>query len=1146
MYEIVKKFCEDKQANNGLFLLDMPTGFGKTYNIVKYIYDACQKPENENRKFFFVTTLLKNLPVEDLYTWFKNAGQEELFKKKFLRIESNADCVLERLIPLEKRIPEVIRSSQEYKSLMLNIKAVKNLEKNRDAQTVCAALNKDIREREEPAFRRFLQFQLAPLGSMSQKLSAVKNDKKWQWLPELYPAVLTCEKQILFMSMDKFLGRNSPIIESSYMFYNNDKIIKDAFVFIDEFDATKETILKNIIENGLRDQVDFIDLFLAIYSALQVKEFPQILFSPSKQREKGKYKSQSLEGLISEIKEEADEIYKKFSLNFSHRTKGDAESGQNFLFQDHQYHAILDGNKNFVSVESNPKDKINDICFSSEKPKKEIQNVHHLLGSLRYFVKHFQTDVYILAQNFLQNKNEIHKPGEDDYTLEFAIRSVLELFHLSKDFIDYLTAQILISGHKIQGNIQPGDMDLSFYNNGFRYYAFENSPSNDMQSRMMMLAFQNTPEKQLLRFCEKAKVIGISATATLPTVVGNFDIGYLHEKMQHLFPEVSPEDKKRLQSDFENAQKGYSEIDIDVELFGKNIYGVYDCNSWKNVFDNSEKAQYVFELLERELPDSSKNYCKERYLRIALAYQRFWQNEDIQSFLCVLMKHPERNDRELDRNILLEIFDLIHLKSSDCVRWLNGYNFEEEKKKIQDELTRKTKLFVISVYATLGAGQNLQYNIPKNSKKLVRTNDYKANLQKDFDAIYLDKPTNVLVNLSGNISQNDFIKYLYQVEFLQENIELSMKDALGCVRRAFSTYSFKKPANFKDPIYDTKSYRCYVTRMIIQAIGRICRTNMKHKKIHIYADSQIADVIDYGVIEGRLLNKEFLKLVEECRKIGKPKDWEIQYIDKADLKSVRVNKDILNLLSGGWNPYKIGKWRELRNLALQHPTMSKSDVESNFIASNYYVQLPKKGNFLYYKQEGDYNNVHVSFDSQKDFICESAEKTRLDKMLAIEGVREFFIENHYATDFEPNDYIMCPTMWNNIYKGALGEAVGKYLFKKLFGVELEEIEDREIFELFDYKVKDKPIYVDFKDWSESTNSDRSKMADVIVKKSKKCNCQCAIIVNIVAQNSSLCGSMSAYGVKMLAIDALYVGGELNENAWKLIHETLGMYNDQNQ
>lgn len=56
--------------------------------------------------------------------------------------------------------------------------------------------------------------------------------------------------------------------------------------------------------------------------------------------------------------------------------------------------------------------------------------------------------------------------------------------------------------------------------------------------------------------------------------------------------------------------------------------------------------------------------------------------------------------------------------------------------------------------------------------------------------------------------------------------------------------------NFKD-IYTKQSVVLLSTRYIIQAIGRICRTNQKNKDIYIYADNNIVDRIDVSVINGR-------------------------------------------------------------------------------------------------------------------------------------------------------------------------------------------------------------------------------------------------------------------------------------------------------
>lgn len=42
-----------------MFLLDMPTGFGKTYSVLDFMVDNYDAPEFKDKKIFFVTTLKK-------------------------------------------------------------------------------------------------------------------------------------------------------------------------------------------------------------------------------------------------------------------------------------------------------------------------------------------------------------------------------------------------------------------------------------------------------------------------------------------------------------------------------------------------------------------------------------------------------------------------------------------------------------------------------------------------------------------------------------------------------------------------------------------------------------------------------------------------------------------------------------------------------------------------------------------------------------------------------------------------------------------------------------------------------------------------------------------------------------------------------
>jgi hypothetical protein len=354
MYDIIKNYVENGKSN-GLLLVDMPTGSGKTYSAIQFIYNSCMNEENAKRKYIFVTTLKKNLPSGDLKEWFEKDGKPELFDEKVLVIDSNMDSVVEGWSDdLERHIPMEIRKTDEYKRFKSDLNFVKNqrVDKSHELRDFLSSIESNLREKSEPAFRRLVSEYLGKeYLTVEEKIMAIKTKERWQWLGKLYPAVFTRDRQVLFMSMDKFLSRNTTIVEPSYMFYNSD-VIKDAVIFIDEFDATKETMLRNIIENGLRDKVNYIELFKDIYSALHTDDFPVVLTTPSKQRQEGDYRNQSLESVVSGIREKADDIFRTYSLQFKHRTDGDVDDNyQNYMFQDHQFHAVL-SDKDKIEIQS--------------------------------------------------------------------------------------------------------------------------------------------------------------------------------------------------------------------------------------------------------------------------------------------------------------------------------------------------------------------------------------------------------------------------------------------------------------------------------------------------------------------------------------------------------------------------------------------------------------------------------------------------------------------------------------------------------------------------------------------------------------------------------------------------------------------------
>lgn len=123
MYYSIKRYCEEFKEN-GLFLLDMPTGHGKTHNVLDYIYNtvynAVTNEENDGRKFIFVTSLKKNLDEEQLFRRFVKGGKEQLYNEKFIRLKSNIDSVDDNFkADLEKRIPKQIKDLDEFYECIL-------------------------------------------------------------------------------------------------------------------------------------------------------------------------------------------------------------------------------------------------------------------------------------------------------------------------------------------------------------------------------------------------------------------------------------------------------------------------------------------------------------------------------------------------------------------------------------------------------------------------------------------------------------------------------------------------------------------------------------------------------------------------------------------------------------------------------------------------------------------------------------------------------------------------------------------------------------------------------------------------------------------------------------------------------------------
>ncbi|WP_445634854.1 Helicase/UvrB N-terminal domain-containing protein [Nostoc sp. DSM 114161] len=984
MEEILNQYC--KQHNPGLLLLSMPTGSGKTYNVLKFIHSNYKEFVKQERKILFITNLKKNLPTDELKKLFIENGDEEDFEKYFIFIDSNVNTVINKLLEIDNQIPEQFKN-EIYLELKKDIELLKN---EQLPSSFKDKIEIDIRKNVEPAFRNIIQKTLTKnFQTKKARLLAIKNNQDYKWIGELYPAVFTDEKTILFLSIDKFVAQNSTLVEPSYYFY--ERLINESVIFIDEFDTTKDAVLKNIIQSGLRHRVDLIDLFLNIHNHLMQTECPEVLVQESKWRKKKSSGKNwlSLREQIESLREKAKYIFNKYKLQHickSHEEFSTKE--RNFLFYDYKFHNVLARNQR-VEIIGDIDSRTNWIKAFNIKHQKSGIDIQELLSSITGYLSYFQVGVKYLANNYRRLKEE-DKGGKETFPLKLAIQTVLNNFHL-KD-VEFLTNRILEDDlpyglQPYQGSIQ----SHNFYDTGFRYYDIVDSDEHDTLSKIYMFNFSRTPESFLAGVCSKAFVVGISATAGLYTNIGNYDLEYLKSRLGDSFIRIKDDALVKLKNLYNEATQGYDKVSIKTQFIGTDSQE-QAIKQLEELLNDREAAQDLWNTLLHTITDEKEESIKFafcRYVRALTAWQYFLDHPDCHAFLCLFNKLPKPSDPKFDLHILHKYAELLlethqnNIDSSvaDTFFVLSGNNFDVNKEKLINELKDNKRRFIISAYQTIGVGQNLQFPIPFGIEP-IHINSFRKHSNMDINGIYLDNPTNILVNIfENNIDNDKFIKYIFQLEFIRENGDFSLNQFKSKLDEAFYRYinRYKPRRNAEDFInpYNTNAYSRYLNKIIIQALGRICRTNMKAPTIHILADASIRKhLIGFSLPEDVIPIREYTALFESAGESPNQSEDLIEAQNRASHKSNQTATYIRRQLSTPWTNQSVKKWQELREQVLYQPAIATVS-ECNINWSNIYLHLPNPDNSYYFSHENDYDDIEVFFtdDYGKREVKEVSERT---------------------------------------------------------------------------------------------------------------------------------------------------------------------------
>ncbi|WP_422104476.1 hypothetical protein [Winogradskyella sp.] len=1085
-------------------MLNLPTGFGKTYEVLQYLL----RHQDEGRLFYFVTNLKKNLPHEELRGFFREQGFENEFDKKVIFIDGTSEKVIDNIVKVE--LPDDVKRWDETKVLKKKATLVSNYRKSKRKSQQQTEANKivteEIRVELEPAFRSKLINYIERRVSFQGKYASPRAKLGWiereaPWIIELYPSVMSIKKKIFFLSVDKFFAKNVTLIQPSYYFHDH-KTIENALVFLDEFDASKAPLLNSIIESGLRRRINLVALFQQLYTTFTTLQFPANLRQESKSRRQSLTKDQNkrlISDIIDHLGQKADELAVQFRLEAPFKTV-DPDNKRNFIFHDFQYQTIIREGAKYIRLEYDEANQTNNIYFEPREGKKG-QSLLTMLAKLRAYLQFFSKGVWIIAMNYCELKDE---QGSQDFPLESALKTVLDLFNLSTLQVNYILEIIANHESKAESDGLPKSNYLrehSFYMNGFRYYDFVDGDTHDLTSRIYMCSFDLTPEKLILKLAQKANVIGISATATIDTPIGNYDLDFISQRLGDNYRSVNDDEYNSLKNRFLELTKGYDQLSIKAQLVQCNE----DLETAMEIFEDQSFGNQLLE--ELGVNNKSNHFFIRRYFRIARAYKYFLLNEEIKSFLYLGNALPKSYYGDGFRKDILEkmfAFILSKCGKQDIFKAnekpfvvIDSDQFDEKKAGFINDLTEGKKRFIVSTYQTLGAGQNLQYPAPQNLQT-IRTNERdRHTLEKDIDAIYCERPTHLLVNkYDKSITEKDLVKNIFEVEFLSEAGEISQDQMWHEIRAGFQLVSGRERQKSnqdlrENNLYSKNSFAQHISKVIIQAIGRISRTNQKSPVIHVMAHNKLNGLLRKGHDGRQIYLHEYEALLDCC---DEPKDcnYEEAFYNKAGRNNKRAYHLIRSMLNKEFEENNREYWQQLREFVLKNPrTEHLSEIPLPF--HPYYFELPPE------TKTYSYNETNRTFESTDDYIKGVSDyNCRLSSLMQNHELKTFFKSTGYATQFGEGKYILTPCAYQSIYKGMLGETAGKFILEKYAYMDLYHL-DLEEYELFDFKTSE-GVYVDFKHWRINSHVDPDEEYRIIHEKIQKTGAQKVIIVNILGSS----------------------------------------------
>jgi len=1065
------------------------TGLGKTSGAIDVMTDI----SNKGKKFVYIANRLQLLNefAEKL------EGKADYLQQKsdYETIASISDSEIESLkedrifIEYSKYLKRenLIRDANFFYKAFEFVKQNKVFEKTEEGRQI-------LREKAS-LFMRFIKKVISTARKVSKNKLKTKylspNDfnelighKTIQKLFPYIPFIYDDSKQVLLITIQKAF---SGVFDGSrmlnlYKFKNPQK--DNAFIiFLDEFDFLESDLL-SLITNDIAIDLPF-DFVARFYNRLDRYKLPYPKFLEHKSDLR-----QNIESNIEDIRALKD----KYNIPFpeiNHFICSDDKLKGNAIFQTRN---SISSKPIYLNADTS---RLN--TFSLEVNTKEA-NIYALLN----VVKNATADIIRIFKELEIEESNIYNEL---------------LYHCFKGSDNFKRA-IRQTKQFPYRRVKTSTDDSKLYHNGFGLYEIHSLlyESDYEEVELRYFSMFTTPEKILWQLCKNNLVFGLSATATFPRYLRNFDIAWLNLELKENY-------YKQDNFDIEIIQK----LNTEKQEYRSNKVAIIQIKDTLNESSGSIKQKinnWIKLVTDTDRLGIFEKGAKKRFRtqRVRDFFNTlFWIEENRQNEIktdthllfyssfkqieTILREYNTIKDEDFTELIvevkgkdgLFEYFEVNLNKQAYIVIFYNAEkakeinHSEEAKKKYYEVFWADKPVILVTTYPSAGNGVNLQYYSSKSKRE-----NSQINPDKDFRCIHLlDSPfyyfSSIDYNNQTTQEQNSIIKEnIYKLAKLQKSYVITPSQFRGFLDNIRNAYLFNNVyLNTDDSLFNQIA-------VFVQALGRIERVWNKaddqtilltteiynlfqdfistpaYEKLKPYFSSNLLQLFSH-ITEHLVKGK--IEQIEQVEDISRQNEKCRKYIGKALKDHDRLRKGVFK--NDKEKRRKIrSQWEQLRYLALRHNFYSSSKEEKK--------PLLYQANAIFTTDDYDYINEGIWINPEQEIVQHALIDStyslwKLDQVYETikrnDVIRGHFEFKHFSLGFQAKGKYFVPYFYQCILVGAIGEEGMKAIFEKEeINLSEEEIPDT-LFEVADTKVQNKAWYIDCKNYSEYTINNFSLSKD---------------------------------------------------------------------